>query len=165
MPDQKHEKTDTLPACGLYRTTVAMAGKEDKVGEGRLVKFHNHSKQGPPLVLLPQSNEDNRWTFQERGFLVEDDAFLKGLVAVLDEGYYILKEHLHVTKEEIRPEGALVQLGYNPAANPILFSAHFAGNTISFPSTGYRFDGYKVFENLTPAGFRKPKPKPKRVLH
>jgi len=163
LPDKKHEKTDKLPACGLYRTTIAMAGKEEQVGEGRLVMFHNHSKQGLPLVLLPQSNENNRWTFHERGYLVEDDMFLDGLVTLLAEGYYVLKEHVHVTKEEILPEGALVQLGYNPTANPILFVARFEGNTISFPSTGYRFDGFKVFKNLTPAGFRIPKPK--RVLH
>lgn len=157
------EASAALPPCGLYRTTVALPGHESQVASDRLVYFHNHSEQGPPLVLMPQSNTHNRWTFHDRGYLVESPEFIRALVPLRPEGYYVIRDHLHLSREEILPERTLVQLGYNREAEPILFVARFEENLIRFPDRGYRVNGPAVLEQLEPANFRAPRPKP--VLH
>ena len=156
-------KKPELPKCGIYRTQVPLTGKEDRVPAGCLVMFHNHSEQGPPLVLLPASNTNNRWTFHERGYLIEDQDFVDQLHGLPAEGLYVLREHVHISKEEMVPDKSLVQLGYNRDGQPILFVARFEGNTIRFPERGYRFNDEKVFDLLDPVAFRSPKPA--RVLH
>jgi len=69
-----------LPPCGLYKTTEPLPNKEEWVREDLLVYFHNHSQQGPPLLLLPASNAHNRWSFHEKGYLVRDPSFVSTLV-------------------------------------------------------------------------------------
>ena len=160
----KPETEETsLPPCGIYRTGAALNGKEEQVPAGRLVMFHNHSEQGPPLVLLPQSNTANKWTFHTHGFLVEDDEFVERMIPLMPEGYYILKEHIHVTEQEIIPDRTLVQLGYNGKGEGILFPGRFEGNNIAFPEKGYGFKNDSIFDNLEQAGFRVPKAQ--SVLH
>jgi len=156
---------DKLPECGLYRTGTALPGNEEQVPAGCLVRFHNHSDQGPPLVLTPHANEDNRWQFHDRGWSVEDAAFLDALIALKPEGIYVNAEHLHVTKEEIIPTRTLVQLGYNRDGDSILFVARFEGNTISFPSQGYSFASPDIQRALEPAGFNVPRPREPDGLH
>jgi hypothetical protein len=151
--------------CGLYRTGQSLSGHDEHVGEGRLVYFHNHSEQGPPLVLTPHANSHNRWQFHDRGFLVEDEAFLDALIALKPEGFYINTEHLHISREEIIPPHSLLQLGYNREADSILFVARFEGNTISFPSEGYSFSSPDIQKVLEPAGFAFPRPKAESDLH
>ncbi len=155
----------SVPDCGLYRTGTSLPGQEEHVGEGRLVYFHNHSEQGPPLVLTPHANTHNRWQFHDRGWLIEDDTFLSSLVALKPEGFYMNSEHLHITREEIIPPHTLLQLGYNRQADSILFAARFSENTITFPSEGYSFTSPDIQKLLEPAGFSFPKPKPDGDLH
>ncbi len=158
--------SDGLPNCGLYRTGVSLPGHEEQVAEGALIYFHNHSDKGPPLVLAPATCTGNKWTFNERGWLVEDSGFVRALVPLKPEGFYVVSgRHLHVSREEILPERTLIQLGYNRRADTILFAARFAGNTITFPERGYRFESVDVQEHLAPANFKIPESKPDRVLH
>lgn len=145
-----------IPSCGLYRTGAALAENEENVPSGVLVYFHDHSEQGPPIVLTPHSNTHNRWTFHERGWLVRDDSFLLALVPLKPEGFYVTSEHIHITKEEILPPRTLLQLGYNRNADSILFVGRFEGNTISFPTQGYSYPSPDVQKLLDPAGFRAP---------
>jgi len=155
-----------LPACGLYRTGRALPGHEEAVTSGALIYFHNHSEKGPPLVLLPHLNTNNRWTFSERGWLVEDESFTRDLISLLPEGYYVLSRHLHVSREEALAERSLVQLGYNRRGDSILFVAGFEGGGIQFPSQGYRFESPAVKEYLTVVNFRVPSPTAEqRLLH
>ena len=151
--------------CGLYRTTAPLPGREKEVGAGRLVFYHNHSEQGPPLVLTPHANEHNVWSFHEKGWLVEDSGWPETLAPLLPQGYYVLKRHIHLARpEEVLPERTLVQLGYDRSGRPILFAAQFSGNTISFPERGYGFeDG--VFGSLEPAPFVAPGHKPRGTVH
>lgn len=156
----------TLPPCGVYRTSGPLPGREDEVDVGVLIYFHNHSEQGPPLVLLPRKNHNNRWTFGERGWLAEDPDWVANLVPLKAQGFYVVgKEHLHLSREEIIPEGTLVQLGYNRKGDTILFPARFEGNSIHFPERGYRFESPDVQQHLRPAGFEPPTRRPDRVLH
>lgn len=155
-----------LPACGLYRTGTALPGHEEEVPGGTLVYFHNHSDKGPPVVLPPNENVLNRWTFHDRGWLVEDPGFIGALVPLRPQGYYVVSgRHLHLSREEIIAERTLVQLGYNRRGDTILFVARFEDNAIRFPERGFRFEAPAVQEHLEPVNFSVPEAKPDRVLH
>jgi hypothetical protein len=144
-----------LPPCGLYKTTRPLPNKEQWVRENLLVYFHNHSQQGPPLLLLPASNEHNRWTFHDKGYLIRDQEFVDTLESVEDEGFYILTEPLYLSEDEFIQERTLVELGYNRAAEPILFMGKFEENAIIFPESGLKCTA-EIFDMLEPAEFRVP---------
>lgn len=147
--------SEPLPPCGLYRTKTPLPGKEEWVRDGLLVYFHNHSQQGPPLVLLPAANTNNRWTFHDKGYLIRDEDYVESLVGLLDEGYYTLNEAIYLSHEEMIPERTLVQLGYNRAAEPILFLAEFEPSAIEFPTSGLKCT-LEIFDLLEPVNFRVP---------
>jgi hypothetical protein len=127
----------TLPKCGIFRTTKPLPGQEEGVPANRLIYFHNHSQQGEPMLVMPKSNTNNRWDWQERGFLIKDPAFPATLAPLLPEGIYILKTAFNSEGRTI-PEKALVQIGYNQAAEPILFMGRWEGNNINFPTKGMK---------------------------
>lgn len=144
--------SESLPACGLYRTTRPLAGKEEQVPAGVLIYFHNHSQQGPPLVLLPASNSNNNWKFHERGYLVESLDWVETLTKLPAQGLYVLRRHLHLGQNQL-PAKSLVQLGYNRTGEPILFPGRRVDNTIDFPLRGAKFNDASIFEALAPADF------------
>jgi hypothetical protein len=148
---------DTItPRCGLYRTTRALPEGSDTVAAGQLVYFHNHSDQGPPLLLLPKSNRHNRWQFHDRGHHLTD-ADLTGLEPLKPEGLYRLREHFHPDDNHVVAANALVQLGYNRAAEPIIFFPRTSqtDNGVVFPSQGTRI-GQAVYQLLEPLDLRGP---------
>jgi hypothetical protein len=156
------------PACGLYRTGLALTGNEEQVPSGILVYFHDHSGEdgaGPPMVVTPHDNEHNRWRFHERGWIVEDEAFVAALVPLAPEGLYVNTQHLHITREEIIPERMLVQLGYNRRGDTVLFVGRLEGNAIVFPERGYAFESPEVQKLLEPAGFDVARPRPAGEVH
>lgn len=150
-----------MPACGLYRTTRALADRPESVGPGLLVKFHNHSDEGPPVVLLPDHNRSNRWHFHRHSFHVRDPEFLDSLVALKPEGVYRLREHFHPDAERIVAANALVQLGYNREAEPILFFPTLDGetNSLTFPARGMKITDpvYQLLERLDLRGPHEPR--------
>ena len=154
-----------LPDCGLYRTGRALPGHEEQLPAGALVYFHNHSDQGPAMVLTPHDNEHNRWRFHDRGWAVEDAAFVEAMIPLRPEGLYVNHEHIHISREEIIPGRTLLQLGYNRSGDSILFVGRFDANTITFPSEGYRFEDPEIQKHLEPAGFNVPRPKPAGDVH
>ncbi len=147
--------TEQLPPCGLYKTEAPLPGKEEWVRENLLVYFHNHSQQGPPLLLLPAANSDNRWTFHDKGYLIRDPDYVDDLAPLKAEGFYVLSEAIYLSHEEMIPEQTLVQLGYNRAADPILFLAEFEGNGVQFPNSGLKCT-LEIFDLLEPVNFRTP---------
>ncbi len=151
MPD-----LDSLPPCGLYRTGMALVGQEDNVPKGILIMFHNHSDQGPPIVLRPVSNEHNRWEFHKSGWSVQDPGFIKVMVPLKAEGLYTVTGQIYVERERRIAERSLVQLGYNRNGDSILFLADFVGNSIHFPSQGFRFTNPSVQANLKKVPFSVP---------
>ncbi len=111
-----------LPPCGLYRATKPLPGNEEKVAAGTLVYFHNHSDSGLPSVLAPDHNIHNRWHFHGPAIEFRGLAWADTLEKVPDEGFYTLRRELKFDGGSW-PKGALVQLGYNKSADPILFIA------------------------------------------
>ena len=150
-----YESSTKLPPCGLYRTTRPLPGKEEWVREHLLVYFHNHSQQGPPLILLPATNADNRWSFHDKGYLIRDVDYAESLEPVYAEGFYVLKEPIYLSRDEFIPEETLVQLGYNRAADPILFLAKFTDDSILFPNSGLKCTT-EIFDMLDEVNFRVP---------
>jgi hypothetical protein len=146
---------ENLPPCGLFRTAEPLPGKEQWVRAGMLVYFHNHSQQGPPLLLLPAENKKNRWVFHEKGYLIREPGFVESLEPLKDEGLYVLTEPIYLSREEFIPEQTLIQLGYNRSADPILFLGQFEDNTIFFPDSGLKCTS-EVFELLEDVPFRVP---------
>ncbi len=146
---------NNLPPCGLYKTQRALPGKEEWVRNNLLVYFHNHSQQGLPLILLPAVNMANRWSFQDKGYLIREPAFVDTLLRLKPEGYYVLNEAIHLSHEEMIPSGTLTQLGYNRAGDPILFLAEFDAKGIAFPQSGLKCTP-DVFELLNDVNFSTP---------
>lgn len=157
------------PECGLYRTGAALAGREAAIGAGQLVYFHNHSKQGPPLVLTAVSNTANRWDFSDRGYLVSGEgaeAFLAALVALPREGFYAVTAAITLVDDRVLGPRSLVQVGYNRSGDPILFPAEHRGNGFVFSDHGFRFRDLAVFERLRECGFDAPIAEPPaHLLH
>jgi len=146
--------------CGLYRTGIALSGREEAVAAERLIYFHDHSTEGPPLVLLPTENAANRWRFGERGYLVQGEhaeAFLAALEALAPEGCYVVTREIAVGEGRVLGRRTLVQLGYNRAGEVILFPAQALANGWTFPERGFRFRDRSVMAALRDAGFDAPR--------
>jgi hypothetical protein len=109
-----------LPECGLYRTTKALPEHEGEIPAGILVYFHNHSDSGLPVVMAPEHNVHNRWHFHGAGRPFRGMSWAESLVKLPGEGFYSLRKAMSFEGGEW-PKGALVQLGYNKNADPILF--------------------------------------------
>ena len=113
---------EILPPCGLYRTTKPLPEHEDEIPAGRLVFFHNHSDSGLPTVFTPDHNINNRWHFHGPGVPFRGMAWANSLQRLPSEGFYILRKALEF-EGGAWPKGTLVQLGYTPEGDPILFIA------------------------------------------
>ena len=145
-----------LPVCGLYRTTRPLPGAEAEVGEGALVNFHNHSTPGMPVVLRPAFNVFNRWSWNAEPIYVRQLSWLDSLHKLPAEGYYALRRELEFDDGSARwPKGALVQLGYDRKASPLVFLAQLrhalSENTLWFAEHGVilREDQIDLLEPLS----------------
>ena len=120
-----------LPPCGLYRTT----GVIGSVDEGRLVYFHNHGNPGPG-VYLPKEWKHNRAVFDEKGQMIEDPGLVRYLQPLPPEGFYRVVESFHCCEQQCRlfEQDALLQLGYNAEAEPILFVPELVDGMPAIPA-------------------------------
>jgi hypothetical protein len=113
-----------LPDCGLYRTTKALPGYEERIPANSLVYFHNHGENNGPLptVIPPDHNVHNRWHFHGPPVEFRGLTWAESLERVSPEGFYTLRRELSFDGGKW-PKGSLVQLGYTKNADPILFIA------------------------------------------
>jgi hypothetical protein len=134
--------TNRLPECGLYRASRSLPGSEDKIPSNTLVYFHNHSDSGLPQVLAPDHNVQNRWHFHGPAITFRGTSWAETLERVPDEGFYTLKREISLEPEGRWLKGAIVQLGYTRAAEPILFiaqeRANLAENDLFFSDKGLK---------------------------
>ncbi len=151
-------------SVGLYVTTRPMPGHEGALPAGRLVRLNRSAEQNLPVLFLPSRQHDNRWDFQERGFIVRDFDYLASLQGRLPEGYYVLRQTVHLSDEQIIPKCTLVQLGYSRGGRPVLYVARFQGSSITFAGAGHRFSD-EILQMLEPATFLAPVPQEERHLH
>jgi hypothetical protein len=107
------------------------------------------------MVLLPDVNENNYWTFKDRGFAVDDPAFVEGLEPLKAQGFYRVREHFHPNEEQVVNTNALVQLGYNGAGEPILFYPTKRNNSLEFPVSGMKVPP-AIYDLLEPLDIQGP---------
>lgn len=128
-----------LPDCGLYLATRPLPGHEEKIPANTLVYFHNHSDSGLPSVLAPDHNVHNRWHFHGPAIEFRGLSWADSLKKVPEQGFFTLRKELSWDGGKW-PKGALVQLGYTRAAEPILFIARvrskLAENDLFFSDRG-----------------------------
>jgi hypothetical protein len=133
---------ETLPPCGLYRTTREVAG----VPKDRLVYFHNHGEPGAGLYL-PSGWKANRAQFAARGYTLTDpNEDVTALSALAAEGFYHVVESFHCCEKQCRvfETDTFVQLGYNGAAAAILFVPELHDGAVRIPERGTRVDEDRV---------------------
>ena len=126
-----------LPPCGLYRTTRPLG----ELPAGRLVFFHNHGDPGAG-IYLPQSWSSNRAQWHARGTPIPDAAWGQSLEPLATEGLYRVKERFTCCEKKcmtFEPD-ALVQLGYDGNATPLLFHPEWIRNGLAFPERGTVID-------------------------
>jgi hypothetical protein len=148
-------KVVKLPSCGLYRVTRPLPGREDDVPVGALVNFHNHSEQNMPVVLLPAHNVFNRWQWEATPIHIRQLSWIETLQSLPPEGFYALRGEVEFNEGKSRwPKGALVQLGYDRGAQPIVFIAqqrhHLAENSLWFAEQGVKLgtEGLSLLQPL-----------------
>ena len=124
-----------LPPCGLYRTLARLG----TVDAGRLVYFHNHGNPGPG-IYLPREWRYNRAEFQKEGQVIDDLELLSRLEPLPPEGFYRVVESFYCCDNKCRLFGkdALLQLGYNAAAEPILFAPELVNSMLAVPAEGWK---------------------------
>ena len=124
-----------LPPCGLYRTT----GSIGPVDEGRLVYFHNHGDPGPGLYL-PKEWRYNRAQFDGKGHSIENPGLVRFLLPLPSEGFYRVVQPFHCCDKQCRlfESEALLQLGYNAEADPILFIPEVVDSMFAIPEKGWK---------------------------
>lgn len=126
-----------LPACGLYRTVAAIAD----VPAGRLVYFHNHGDPGPG-VYIPERWLGNRAEFAARGTTLPPGFDVGALQPLPAEGFYRVTAAFHCCAKrctQFEPD-AFVQLGYNGAGRPLVFTPELTGAAIAIPERGTPVD-------------------------
>ncbi|MGB5694774.1 MAG: hypothetical protein WBM46_03900 [Polyangiales bacterium] len=124
-----------LPPCGLYRTT----GPIGPIDEGRLVYFHNHGDPGPG-IYLPKDWRHNRAEFEAKGHVIDDPGLIRFLQPLPPEGFYRVIGSFHCCEKQCRrfEEDALLQLGYNANADPILFIPELVDAMLAIPAKGWK---------------------------
>jgi hypothetical protein len=128
---------DSLPPCGLYRTTAAFGS----IPAGRLVYFHNHGDPGPGLYL-PERWAGNRARFGRTGVTLDDPRAARSLEPLPVEGFYRVVEPFFCCAQRCRRFEAetLVQVGYDAAATPIVFLPEITETALVVPERGTRVE-------------------------
>lgn len=130
-----------LPPCGIYRTREAIGN----VPAGRLVYFHDHGDPGPGLYL-PSGWQNNRAQWSAQGNLLGDVSNASKLERLPAEGFYSVTETFYCCEKKCRSFEAnlFVQLGYNGAAEPILFTPTLDEKGMGLPQNGSRIDADRL---------------------
>ncbi len=135
--------TEALPPCGIYRTTVPVGSIE----ANRLVFFHNHGEPGPGLYL-PTAWDANRARFASKGETLPEpvEPTAATLEPLAREGFYRVVTPFFCCEKHCREfeTDLLVQLGYNGAAEPILFVPELERLGVGLPTVGTAIDREKV---------------------
>ena len=132
----------SFPDNGLYRTSLAHPLDPEAVPASSLV-YVGRNESGP-FVVRPHLNEKNRWFWRDPVLPLTDSAWAGTLRSLPAEGFYTLPEKLVFENGGTWLENAIVQLGYDPAGNAILFVAErretYEENALYFSDRGHRIE-------------------------
>lgn len=110
---------------GIYKTSKFLPGHEAQVQPDMLVLIRTDGEFAPASVLLPVRNEHNQWRFQMPGIKIPPTSlnWHQTLIKIPREGFYRLTEEYTFGDTGRWVPGAIIQLGYTRAAEPIWFIA------------------------------------------
>jgi hypothetical protein len=109
----------TIPA-GLYRTTQAHPLAPDAIPANALV-YVGEDRNGGQFAVRPGRNVHNRWYWGEPVTPLADLIWERTLKRLPAEGFYTLPDDLRIGDSGVWLKNAIVQLGYNPMGQGILF--------------------------------------------
>lgn len=141
---------------GIYKTTKYLPGFEADVEPGRLVLIRTDGEFAPASVLMPVRNENNQWHFSMPGYKIPAASmnWADTLVKLRHEGFYRLLKEFKFGDGGYYAPNAIVQLGYTPQADPILFIARrrapLVSNDLNFSDKGVKITLEQVEELLEP---------------
>lgn len=131
---------------GIYKTTKALSGHESQISANLLVLVRTDGEFAPASILVPVRNLNNQWRFQLPGVKISKDSFDWGqtLVKLPREGFYRLTSEFSLGESGHWPPNTIVQLGYNRAAEPIIFIAQrrvpLVSNDLFFSDKGVKIE-------------------------
>ncbi len=141
---------------GIYKTTKYLPGFEADVEPGRLVLIRTDGEFAPASVLLPVRNEHNQWNFAMPGYKVPAASmhWCETLEKIPHEGFYRLTREFKFGDGGYYAPNAIVQLGYTPTADPILFIARrrtpLVSNDLHFTDKGVKITMEQAREMMEP---------------
>jgi hypothetical protein len=91
-------------------------------------------------VYLPEEWSYNRAQFQAKGHTIDDPGLVRFLQPLPPEGFYRVLEAFHCCEKQCRlfEQDALLQLGYNADADPILFTPELVDSMLAIPAKGWK---------------------------
>ena len=135
---------------GLYRTTQAHPFDQERIPANALVFVGEHTGGGGQFVVRPGRNVHNRWYWGEPVTPLTDALWERTLKRLPLEGFYTLPEDLRVGDTGIWRKNAIVQLGYNPQGEGIVFVAErhegSETNALVFSDRGVRIPDELLFQ-------------------
>jgi hypothetical protein len=140
----------TIPA-GLYRTTQSHPFDPARIPQDALV-FVGDADNGGQFVVRPGRNVHNRWYWGEPVTPLTDPLWERTLKRLPAEGFYTLPEDLRVGDSGMWRKNAIVQLGYNPEGEGIVFVGErhegLEVNALFFSERGIRITDDLLFRLL-----------------
>lgn len=109
--------------AGLYRTTQAHPFDPSSIPANALVFVGDNASGGGQFVVRPGRNVHNRWYWGEPTTPLTDPLWGRTLKRLPAEGFYTLPDDLRIGDSGLWRKNAVVQLGYNPQGEGILFVA------------------------------------------
>ena len=131
---------------GIYKTTQAFPGHESQIPANLLILIRTDGEFAPASVLVPVRNLNNQWRFQLPGVKITKTTLGWGesLVKLPREGFYRLTREFSLGESGHWPPHAIVQLGYNRSADPIVFIAQrrvpLVSNDLFFSDKGVKIE-------------------------
>ena len=107
--------------AGLYRTTQAHPFDPERGPANVLVYVGDEPSGGGQFVVRPGRNVHNRWYWGEPTTPIADPLWERTLRRLPAEGFYTIPDDLRVGDTGVWRKNAIVQLGYSPQGEGILF--------------------------------------------
>jgi hypothetical protein len=135
-------------SAGLYRTTQAHPFDPASVPANALV-YVGDARTGGQFVVRPGRNVHNRWYWGDPVTPLADPLWERTLKKLPPEGFYTLPEDLRIGDSGVWLKNAVVQLGFNPQGEGILFVAErhegLEVNALFFSDRGVRIPDELMF--------------------
>src|SRR5690606_6712108 len=112
-----------LPEPGHYRNTQALPWNDSEFPAETPVYVGERPNGGGTFVVRPGQNRNNRWFWGDPTTPLRSPTWGRTLKRLPSEGFYTLPEAINLENGGRWLKNAIVQLGYNPKGQGIIFVA------------------------------------------